>query len=325
MAVTDPHLIPKPRSVSRRGWIIGALVFLGLGLLYVLVAVFYNVEGGTQFDGPPVSADTGVIIEVEPLSVDAQKDTAVIHIAFRAAGDDLLTADQRLAQNTRVLVQSDSGTQEFRYPAGEPLSQQEITVGVDGEQAMYPFDKHAGFLGFQVDTYTKNSDGTFTSTGDVYTSLAPSSNAVGWGINGWDTLMAGLDKPGSAILNLTFTRAFSTQVFALLLLALVVLLAGIAVIVGVLVSTRRRRAEVGLMAYAASLLFALPALRNYMPNSPPIGAAIDIYVYLWVIVASIIAVTLVVTSWIGQTRVNLLAEREHAKEVWAETQAQTGD
>jgi hypothetical protein len=66
-----------------------------------------------------------------------------------------------------------------------------------------------------------------------------------------------------------------------------------------------------------------------MPNAPPICDTIDIYVYLWVITAAIVAVTLVVTSWIRQTRENLIVERKRAKEIQAEAQAhaqgQTGD
>jgi hypothetical protein len=325
MSVTDPHLIPKPRRVSRRGWIVGGVIGLVVALLYLLVAVFYNVEGGSQFVGDTATNSSGIVVEVDPLSVDAQRNVLTIHLTFHAVGPDIVDSDQRLTQNTRVLIDSASGTQEIRFPAGEALSQQEVAVGVDGEQAMYPFDEHNGFMTVQFDTYTKNPDGTFTSTGEVYSSLAPTGSATGWGINGWNTLMTAADKPGSSVLTLSFTRAFSTQVFAFVLLALVVLLAGIALIVGVLVSTKRRRAEVGLMAYAASLLFALPALRNYLPNAPPIGAAIDIYVYLWVIVGAIIAVSLVVTSWIGQTRRNLLFEREQASEAWAANQGQTGD
>ena len=56
--------------------------------------------------------------------------------------------------------------------------------------------------------------------------------------------------------------------------------------------TRRRAAEVGLLSWTAALLFALPLLRTYMPNSPPIGASIDVYVYLWVMVAAVAAAVL---------------------------------
>jgi len=49
-----------------------------------------------------------------------------------------------------------------------------------------------------------------------------------------------------------------------------------------------------------SLLFALPLLRSYLPNSPPIGAAIDIYIYLWVIIMAMLAAVLIIIATIMQ-------------------------
>lgn len=331
MTVTDPHLIPKPRRLSRRGWIFAGGVVLVLLLLYGLVAFFYNVEGGSTFVGADPNATSGVVIYVEPTSVDAGKNVGEIHLTFNSNDDAVLDQDRHLVQNTRVTVLTIDGMQEYRFPAGSVFSQQVLNLALDGEEALYPFDNHAGSATFAVDTYTKNSDGSVTSSGQVYSTLAPSPTSNSWGINGWDTLLVADDKPGSSNLDITYTRAFSTRAFALLLLVLVMILAAIALLVGLLVSTRRRRAEVGLMAYAASLLFALPALRGYMPNAPPIGAALDIYVYLWVIVLAIVALSLVVLAWLNQTRRVLLFEREQAKEAWQESheqptpQQQTGD
>jgi len=327
MSVPSPVLIPKPRRLSRRGWIVAAVIVFLVAALYATVAFVYNVMGGSTFQGDPPDSQAGVVVEVGLVSVDAQKNQANLHLSFAAMSPDLADANGRLLTSTRVLIQSSLGPEEIRFPAGEPLGQKEVIVGLNGEQAQYPLDVHDGSFSVQVDTYTKNPDGTFTSGGPVYASFAQASNNDGWGINGWDTVMTAEDRPASANLALSFTRAFSTKIFAVVLLILVIVLSGIALVVGILVSSRRRSAEIGLMAYAASLLFALPALRTYMPNAPPVGAAIDIYVYLWVIVAAIIAVSLVVTSWIGQSRDRILAERAEAK-AQAEAGAvaeQTGD
>jgi hypothetical protein len=83
---------------------------------------------------------------------------------------------------------------------------------------------------------------------------------------------------------------------------MVTLLAVIALWVALLVMTNRRRVEAALLGWTASLLFALPLLRTYLPNSPPVGAAIDVYLYLWVIVAAVAASVIVVLAWVTQTR-----------------------
>ena len=175
-----------------------------------------------------------------------------------------------------------------------------------------------------ADTYERSADSTFTSTGTIATTIAlpPATSSSSLGVNGWDTTMAAGQTAASSDLSVEFQRAFSTQAFALVLLLLVIVLSGIALIVGLLTVTRRRRVEVGLMTYAGALLFALPALRQYMPNAPPVGASIDIYVYLWVMIAAIAAITLIVISWISQTREVLLMERAQAAR--AESMARPG-
>ena len=67
--------------------------------------------------------------------------------------------------------------------------------------------------------------------------------------------------------------------------------------------SNRRKAEVALLSWSAALLFALPLLRTYLPGAPPIGAAIDIYIYLWVIVIAVISAMLSVIAWVRQTAV----------------------
>jgi hypothetical protein len=154
------------------------------------------------------------------------------------------------------------------------------------------------------DTYEKGADGTPQSVAPVYVTVG----AAG-GVSGWATTVDFQELPGSATVTVAFDRAFSTQVFALLLLALAVMLATATLVVGFLVASQRRRAEVGLMSWTAALLFALPALRTFMPNSPPIGAAIDIYVYLWVMAGAIAAAIIMIVSWVRQSG-RLLLEDE---------------
>jgi hypothetical protein len=185
-----------------------------------------------------------------------------------------------------------------KYLAGDSVGRVEGTVGVDGEIAAYPFDSYGGTVLISADTYGKGTDGSLTSTGVLPVGLQGTG-----GINGWDT---GLQlEPGmvdGAFGSFELNRAFSTQVFALLILTMVTVLAVIALWVSLLVITNRRRVEAALLGWTASLLFALPLLRTYLPNSPPVGAAIDVYLYLWVIVAAVAASVIVVVAWISQTR-----------------------
>lgn len=293
----------KPRRISPRGWILAIVIAVIVGLTWSFVVVRYNVEGGLQQQGERADPSAELLVTVEPLEVDAVRNTAVLHFALAPQGEGLVDGDQRLRQNVRVVVDSMGGTSEAKFVAGDRLGQFQATVDIDGEVANYPFDHHAGDVWLSADTYTKGSDGGLVSTGTVTVAMQGTG-----GVNGWDTVLTvGPTIFGLATAVLDFNRAFSTQVFALLILVLAVTLSAFALIIGILTVTRRRHVEGPLLGWTASLLFALPLLRNYMPNSPPVGAAIDIFVYLWAIIAAALASLLVIVGWITQRRDELLA------------------
>ncbi len=301
---------PRPRPLSSRGRRVLLVILALVAVLYILVVTFYNAEGSNRVTGGigPTS-EAGLLITVEPIAVNPVTGQATVDLSMGWQGGDMVDADGHLRENTRVTINSSVGTQEAKFIAGDSLGRLETIMGVDGEQSNYPFDVHTGSLTFTADTYTKSTDGSIQSTGPLAIGLQSTG-----GVSGWDTtseLGDGLSEFQG--MDLTFDRAFSTQVFALVLLSLAVILSSFALVVGVLAFTNRRKAEVGLMSWTAALLFALPLLRNYFPNGPPVGASIDIFVYLWVIVMAVIAATLNVIAWMNQTRDSLNAAGAHVE------------
>jgi hypothetical protein len=193
-------------------------------------------------------------------------------------------------------VVSSDGASEYKFLAGDYLGRAEVTVGLYGDAAAYPLDVHDGSFTVIADTYTRDSTGALESTGDI-----PVSYQTMGGVNGWDIAFTLPSSPDAfTIVGMEMSRVFSTKIFAFVLLAMASLLALLALFTALLVITNRRKIEVALLPWTASLLFALPLLRTYLPNAPPIGAAIDIYIYLWVIVGAVIASVLSVLAWVIQ-------------------------
>lgn len=305
--MSDPALEFKPRPLSHRTWLRLGVVAAIVAVLYALVGYAYDAQGSLQASSDAGTAPTpGLSVTVEPLEVSALTNQSTLRLTFKVT-DPALTDGTRLTENLRVDLQSAAGDQEFRFPAGTVVSPQSAVIALDGELAYYPFDTHAGGIALSADTYQKAADGTPESVAPVYISVDASG-----GVSGWSAVVGVQELPGSANVDLTFNRAFSTQVFALMLLGLAVILASATLIVAFLVASERRRAELGLMSWTAALLFALPALRTFMPNSPPIGAAIDIYVYLWVMAGAIAASVIMVVSWVRQSGRSLQAKAASA-------------
>lgn len=294
---TPSDLDPLPRT--SRGWITLVGIAVVVIVAYLLVTVFYNAEGGIRASGG-VGMDTtdGIVVIVEPSSIDATKGQSAVQLTFRAQGSAIADGEGRAAQDIRISIEGGDGTTEVRYPAGVSLGESVVTLAVDGEEAAYPFDSFEGQLFIAVDSYERKSDGSITSTGAI-----PVGFETKGGINGWDTSIAASDgMTDFGIVTFGFNRAFSTQVFALLIIGLAVILAVFALLVGVLVFTGRRPAEVALLGWTAALIFSLPLLRSYMPNAPPFGAAIDVYAYLWTIAAAVTSAVLVILGWLIQKR-----------------------
>lgn len=295
-------LEPLPRT--RRGWLV--LVVAGALFLvaFALVTRFYDAEGGSVVTGGEAvpSNASGVMVQVEPLAVDANVNTARIRVSFGPQGTDLFDGQGRPIQNIRVTVTNPlQGPNEFKFPAGTSMGSREMVVALGGDTAIYPFDDHGSELLISADTYTKGSDGSIRSVSEV--TLFP--EAAG-GVNGWDTTIDLTPDSGFGyIASFGFQRAFSTIVFVMVILVIAGVLAFLALVTGALVQADRRPAEAALLSWTAALIFALPALRNYMPNAPPFGASIDMYAYLWFIVAAGVAAVLVIFGWNGQR----LAER----------------
>lgn len=292
---------PQPRPFTRRGLITIAILIPIVAIAYIFVVENYSIEGGSTVTGGLRGEDPGIVVDIEPVNVETSSSSTTLRLTFSARGEGFVNADDRLVENTRVTITTSDGTEEVKYVAGDSLGRYEIEMGTSGDVASYPFDVHQGFFAISADTFTRGAAGVIESTGSIPVGLVGTG-----GVNGWNTTMELPPSMGTQVFGvLTFSRVFSTKIFALLLILMAAALAILAFFAAALVITNRRNIEVALLAWTASLLFALPLLRTYLPNAPPIGAAIDIYVYLWVMVLAVIAAVLVVLAWIFQSAAKL--------------------
>jgi len=299
-------LDPMPRPMSRRGaallGIISVVVLVGL----VLMVRFYSSEGGVRFTSAaePVRPDLTVLLR--PIDLDPQTNIARIQLTFVDVSPTLLSSTGQLGQSMSVWVRDWEGEQEFRFPVGATLGRSQFSVPIDGEEAYYPFDRYVTTIVVDAATMAKQADGSLARDKPLTVGV----RAEG-GIYGWDTNVTGVpEAPYGAGALVGFQRAFSVQLFAMALVLLMVVLAAVALVMALLVTSGRRRMEAVLLGWLGSILFALPLLRNSLPAAPPIGANIDIFVFFWVLMAVLAAAVLVAVTWIRQRRLALLAGRQ---------------
>ena len=305
-ASTQPSLLdPMPRRMSRRGAVLLGVVILALIGVLLLMVRLYSSEGGVRFTSAGEVANADITALLRPIDLDPQTNMARMQLTFIDVSADLVNDTGQVKKPMSIWVRDWEGDQEFRFPAGATLGRSQFSVPVDGEEAYYPFDRYQTNVMIDAATMTKQPDGTLTRDATLNVDVRSEG-----GIYGWDTDVTGIPSAAfGAGAFLGFNRAFSVQLFAIALLALMVILAAVGVVMALLVASARRPMEVPLLAWLGSILFALPLLRNSLPGGPPIGANIDIFVFFWVLMAVLASAVTTAVTWIRQRRLALLAGR----------------
>ena len=300
---------PRPRKISRRGKSIGVAVFLLFAVAYVLVILAYQVEGGFsgRYEGEVQSPD--IIVVAKPSDFSPTTGNLTVDLDFLVQNQDLLQDGERLTQGIRIVIYGVDGTQELRFTQGEPIGNASVQVGMNGEVYSYPFDTYTGYLSTTAETYQRSTGGINETTGQLVTAV----NVQG-AIGGWDVTTVTDETSAIPFTSIDLNRAFSTKAFAFVLLVSATSVAVLVMIAALLSVTYRRRFEVALLAWNAAVLFSLPLLRTYLPGNPPIGAAIDIYLYLWLIVIAVISIVLLLIAWSEQQKARLLEEESPSTE-----------
>ena len=105
-------------------------------------------------------------------------------------------------------------------------------------------------------------------------------------------------KPGEFRVDMQVSRSNSVIGFAVLMNFVMAVIAIALFSIAWAVAMNGRKLEFGMLIWAAALLFALPAVRNSLPGSPPLGALSDYCVFLWAQFATLISLCMLVMSWL---------------------------
>ena len=295
----DPH----PRQLSKRGWTLLGVTGVVVVVIYWLVVSFYSSEGGSSFESASGTKTAGIDINFEPIGISPDTGNANFRLIMSSNDESISDQDGRAVNNIRVTVSGPDGSQEIRIPQGNAFGRDEVVLGIEGELAQYPLDSYTGLYFVNADVYDRLTGGVNESKESIPIEIT----SIG-AINGWNSSLSVATTGSSGlVLSAEFDRAFSTKLFAFVLLALAAIVSLLALLISILVLSNRRKVEAALLAWTGSLLFALPILRTYLPGAPPIGAAIDIYIFLWTIVMAFISVFFVAVSWVGQRGAELEA------------------
>ncbi|HJP76836.1 MAG TPA: DUF4436 family protein [Pseudonocardiaceae bacterium] len=256
--------------------VIAALCALGI-FGYFNERDVHSAEWKTgQLDAP-----NRVEVDVTLQRMDASARQFTLVVVVSAVGNLAEDGNEFILAHPLTLETSSLSNTTLRYPAGERISAQNISVGLDtGIVSDYPFDTYTTDAGFYasindqpvpISLIFRNEDPFFLTT-------ATGANMAS----------------GAATIGLRIERSRGTFIFAWFLMAAMWILA-LSVLAAALIIVRGRRGFIWpALGWMAATLFALVAVRNAVPGLPPIGSLFDYASFLWaegIVAASIAAVT----------------------------------
>jgi hypothetical protein len=267
------------------------LAFVIVG--YSAVTLLYSAGGGLTVESAEESGGD-VRVRVEVVSVQPGTYSSLLRFRVTEVSEALLNDDERISVPLRISVTASDGTEDFVFPAGTALGRAEVNVGITGEQSSYPFDTHEAAV--LVDAFIVPED---LAAGEAEPEPLTLTAFVVGGMPGWDTTArVEAADAGAVLVGLEFGRSFSTQFFAILLVVMAFVIAGYSIVVGTATFTGRQPVDSSIVGWGAALLFALLALRFYLPGDPPIGSGIDVFAYMWATLGAFVGLSMTVTMWL---------------------------
>lgn len=260
-----------------------AVVVIGilLAVAYAVSALAYGAGLNKTFVTPTPPAG-GIAISLLPIRIDADAQVTATDVLI-FPDRTLLDDGGRLLNSIQVDVYPTAAGGTVMFREGTVPSPQKVEVPILGLVQRYPFDSYS----FSAQVSSLQDQGTradpLAVAADVFFKVP------GWQFTGLSTSPAGRE---TATASGTISRSTPIITIAVIFIALILMMGVLAVLT--VVAGVRGRGDLGISqaAWLTSATFALIALRNAFPGSPPLGSWLDILVYFWVITAIMLMIGL---------------------------------
>lgn len=260
--------------------ILGALFVIA----YASVFLMFATEGHpkTQLVGIDEKA---LHIDVNLLNVDLVRDIATFTFLPDLTAPDVATSG-RLNADISVELDTGAAVLAHTFKKGDSPAPWSANIPIQiGDALEYPFDKHGGEFLLRVKREAGASPLAKVDLDKVQHGF--SANAK----------VTPTEDKQQVVLTYEVTRSMTVIFLALMAMTSLSLVVWSAVSVAKHVALHGRKVEFGMLVWIAALLFVIPAVRNGLPGSPPLGAFVDIALFFWLHILGVGALLTVVSKW----------------------------
>jgi hypothetical protein len=234
--------------------------------------------------GPAVSDHVDVFAQI--MSVSPANDSMTIRYAFKPAGR-LASRLNSPAQDLNAYLAGFGGYQTVRLKAGQPPRVFNVERDLDGgHPGDYPFGAYTSHIGVRVFKASRPGSRDFSVPVPVVVHYEEEL-----GDFAIDPRLAAESEPDSLVVDLAIRRSTAVRTFAMVTYGAIVLIALSVFMTACLTLLGKAEPDFSRMLWSGAMLFALPAIRNSLPDSPPLGIQADFYIFLWA--QALVAVSMV--------------------------------
>lgn len=272
---------PFPASRTRL-WVATSIA-VALGIIYLVFAGLYIATRVVPAPDAVLQAavsTNAVSVVFVPQRVDPERESAqgVLRVVVDRA---TLTSD------IDVSVYPFLDASRIQVPASESAFERHALLSLEGEVRTYPFDSYTGTVLFSA------TDSATGAALPVSGGVLPIDGLTGWSISVTDATSA--DTVTDSVI---MSRSYTTQVTAVILATLALVLGAIAVALAWAVAVGRKQSNFGEATWLAATIFSVISVRNFMPGAPPIGAYLDALAIIPAILTLFLSMALLVVFWL---------------------------
>jgi hypothetical protein len=278
---------PTTRRILIALAVVLALIYLGVLISYIVSGRSSDISfsPGTGSGANYVDARTSV------LTVDPSRRSMSVRLNLAPHGSYAGSSGNPTG-DLMLRINNSSGADEYRFAAGGRMLPVDATLDMDGDITTYPFDRYV--VPLDVEMWEANASGSVAGK-PVPIRLSGGSRLHSYQVS---SALDPTSTDGDVTLQMGVRRSARTVAFAVMIIAAMIMVTGVLVAMATFITVQQRRVEYPMFAFMGGSLFAITAVRNAMPDTPPAGTLSDYLVFFWAL--GIIAVCLVVgiIGWI---------------------------
>lgn len=263
--------------------LIGVLCLIIFAAAYFYTLKMFDNESETKptilYDKNEVEKDC-ILIGIQVTGVDPVKGDISARMNFKPQGNFSDDGGRTVNKDITLYVNSITGKSEHNFPKGKTMNPIEVTLEMyDGIVTDYPFDSHKADIEMLMTSKEQADSG---QTKEEIVSVLKEINFVAT-VHGFkiEEFKEPSNPSDYETIELQIERTSSVVFFSVFVMVLMWFITICVVLIMLSVIVRNRKLEYSMFGFLATLLFALPALRNIQPFVPPLGCLSDYIAFFW--------------------------------------------